>query len=95
VAVPWRTEIIRRVSETEQEIIYMDLGKIACGQAPDCYLQPEDLVRVGTDQRAIFDAVFRNAFRATYGLGSVYDMNFADFYPWAARSSPIVGVSSR
>jgi polysaccharide export outer membrane protein len=94
VAVPWRTEIIRRVSETEQEIVYMDLGKISRGEAPDLYLQPEDQVRVGTDQGAIFNAVFRNAFRATYGLGSVYDMNFADFYPWASRSLPIIGASA-
>ena len=93
VAVPWRTEIMRRVSETEEEIIYMDLGKISRGEAPDCYLQPEDQIRVGTDQGAIFNAVLRNAFRATYGLGSVYDMNFADFYPWATRALPIMGVS--
>jgi hypothetical protein len=31
----------------------------------------------------------RNAFRATYGLGFVYDMNFADFYPWTDTIRPI------
>ena len=82
VAVPWRTEVIRRNSETEEDIIYVDLSKIARGDAPDFYLQPEDLIRVGTDQGAIFNAVLRNAFRATYGLGGVYDTNFAEFYPW-------------
>ena len=84
VAVPWRTELVRRVSEGEEDIIYVDLGKISRGEAPDFYLQPEDHIRVGTDQGAVFNAVIRNAFRATYGLGFVYDMNFADFYPWTA-----------
>jgi len=89
VAVPWRTELVRRVSETEEEIIYVDLGKISRGEAPDFYIQPEDQIRVGTDQGAVFNAVLRNAFRATYGLGFVYDMNFADFYPWTDDVSPI------
>jgi len=82
VAVPWRTEVVRRISETEEEIIYVDVAKIARGESPDFYVQPEDLIRVGTDQGAIFNAVLRNAFRATYGLGAVYDTNFANFYPW-------------
>jgi len=89
VAVPWRTELVRRISETEEEIIYVDLGKISRGEAPDFYVQPEDQIRVGTDQGAIYNAVLRNAFRATYGLGFVYDMNFADFYPWTDRVRPI------
>ena len=89
VAVPWRTEVVRRISEGEEEIIYVDLNKIARGEVPDFYLHPEDLVRIGTDQGAIFNAVLRNAFRATYGLGAVYDTNFADFYPWAAATHAI------
>ena len=86
VAVPWRTEVVRRISEGEEEIIYVDINKIARGEVPDFYLHPEDLVRIGTDQGAIFNAVLRNAFRATYGLGAVYDTNFADFYPWTAAA---------
>ena len=89
VAVPWRTEIVRRISESEQEIIYVDLGKISRGQAPDFYVQPEDQIRVGTDHGAVYNAVLRNAFRATYGLGFVYDMNYADFYPWTDYINPI------
>jgi polysaccharide biosynthesis/export protein len=89
VAVPWRTEVVRRLSESEEEIFYVDLYKIARGEVPDFYLQPEDLVRVGTDQSAIFSAVLRNAFRATYGVGGVYDMNFADFYPWTKGIHPL------
>ena len=89
VAVPWRTEVVRRLSETEEEIIYVDLAKIARGEVPDFYLHPDDIVRVGTDEGAIFNAVLRNAFRATYGFGSVYDMNFADFYPWSNAAHAI------
>jgi protein involved in polysaccharide export with SLBB domain len=91
VAVPWRTEVIRRISETEEEIIYVDLSQIARGEVPDFYVQPEDLVRVGTDQGAIYNAVNRNAYRATYGVGAVYDTNFADFYPWSLARKAIMG----
>jgi len=89
VAVPWRTELVRRISETEEEIIYVDLGKVSRGEAPDFYIKPEDQIRVGTDQGAVYNAVLRNAFRATYGLGFVYDMNYADFYPWTDNIQPI------
>jgi len=89
VAVPWRTELVRRISEEEEEIIYVDLGKVSRGEAPDFYIQPEDQIRVGTDQGAVYNAVLRNAFRATYGLGFVYDMNYADFYPWTDYVNPI------
>jgi protein involved in polysaccharide export with SLBB domain len=91
VAVPWRTEVVRRISETEEDIIYVDISQVARGEVPDFYVQPEDLIRVGTDQGAVFNAVNRNAYRATYGWGSVYDMNFGDFYPWSVGRYPIVG----
>jgi len=90
VAVPWRTEVVRRIAETEEEIIYVDLIQVARGEVPDFYVQPEDLIRVGTDQGAIYNAVIRNAFRATYGAGFVYDMNFADFYPWSFARHPLL-----
>jgi len=89
IAVPWRTELVRRISETEEEIIYVDLGKVSRGEAPDFYVRPEDQIRVGTDQGAVYNAVLRNAFRATYGLGFVYDMNYADFYPWTDYVNPL------
>jgi len=89
IAVPWRTEVVRRVTEEEEEIIYVDLSKVARGEVPDFYVKPEDVIRIGTDWGAIHNAVIRNAFRATYGAGAVYDMNFADFYPWAGDISPI------
>ncbi|MGB6918018.1 MAG: SLBB domain-containing protein, partial [Phycisphaerae bacterium] len=89
IAVPWRTEVVRRVTEEEEEIIYVDLSKVARGEVPDFYVKPEDIIRVGTDWGAIHNAVIRNAFRATYGAGFVYDMNFADFYPWTDAIQPI------
>jgi protein involved in polysaccharide export with SLBB domain len=91
VAVPWRTEVVRRISETEEEIIYADLSLVARGEVPDFYVQPEDIIRVGTDQGAIYNAVNRNAYRATYGVGAVYDTNFADFYPWSLARKAIIG----
>jgi len=91
VAIPKRTELVRRVSENEEEIIYVDLEKIAKGEAPDFFLQPDDLIRVGTDQGAIWMAVLRNAFRATYGFGLVYDQNFADIYPFRGDIQPLFG----
>ena len=93
VAVPWRTEVVRRISETEEEIIYVDISLVARGEVPDFYVQPEDLIRVGTDQGAIYNAVNRNAYRATYGFGAVYDTNFADFYPWSLLRKGILGAA--
>lgn len=94
LAVPRRTELTRRIDDRQEEIIYVDLDKIARGLAPDFFLQPDDLIRVGTDQGAIFLAVLRNAFRGTYGFGSVYDTNFADFYPFRGNTKPLFGGPS-
>jgi protein involved in polysaccharide export with SLBB domain len=91
VAVPQRTELVRRVSEDAEEIIYVDLAKIARGEAPDFFLQPNDLIRVGSDQIAIYLAVLRNSFRATWGFGLVYDQNFADIYPFRGGIHPLFG----
>jgi protein involved in polysaccharide export with SLBB domain len=88
---PERVEVVRRINEGAEEIIYIDLAKIAKGEAPDLYLQPNDYINVGTDQIMIFLAVLRNAFRATYGFGMVYDQNFADIYPWKGGIHPLFG----
>ena len=89
LAIPKRGMLTRRVAKDKEEIIYFDLAKIANGEAPDFFLQPNDLIRVGTDQGAIILAVLRNAFRATYGFGMVYDQNFADIYPWKGDIHPL------
>jgi len=91
VAIPKRGEVVRRVGENEEEIIYFDLAKIAKGESPDFFLQPDDYINIGTDQGAIWMAVLRNAFRATYGFGLVYDQNFADIYPFRGDIQPLFG----
>ncbi len=56
----------------------VDLDRIARGEQPDIFIKPNDLINVGTDATARWRAVLRNAFRAAYGFGFVYDRNFAD-----------------
>lgn len=77
VAVPARTEIIRRVGPNQQVFVRVDLERIAAGMEPDVYIKPYDIIRVGTNAGAPFLASMRNAFRFTYGFGFLYDRNFA------------------
>ncbi|MBN2559657.1 MAG: polysaccharide biosynthesis/export family protein [Phycisphaerae bacterium] len=85
LAWPARADLIRRVSEDEEQIIQLDLDAIFAGEAPDFYLRPSDIVNVGTNPAAVFFAVLRNAFRFSYGMGFVYDRNFADSDTFQAR----------
>ena len=78
LAWPKRCEIIRRIGRKKEEIVMVDLDKIASGEQPDFFIKPNDLIRVGTHATARWRAILRNAFRATYGFGFVYDRNFAD-----------------
>jgi hypothetical protein len=56
----------------------VDLEKIAKGLQPDFFIKPYDYINVGTHGTSRWLAVLRNAFRATYGFGLIYDRNFAD-----------------
>lgn len=85
LAWPARADLIRRVTEDEEQIIQLDLDKIFAGEAPDFYLKPNDMVNVGTTPAAMFFAVLRNAFRFTYGMGFVYDRNFGDADTFQAK----------
>ena len=76
VAVPWRTEIIRR-SGDKQIFATINLDKIAQGLAPDIYLRPDDRINVGTQAWAPFLAALRGGFRITYGFGFLYDRNYS------------------
>lgn len=76
VAIPARTEIIRRVGNS-QLFVRIDLDRISAGLEPDIYLKPNDQVMVGTNMGAPFLAAARNAFRLTYGFGFIYDRNYA------------------
>ena len=78
LAWPSRADLVRRLSEDEEQIIQLDLDAIFAGDAPDFYLKPSDVVNVGTTVPAYFFAVLRNSFRFTYGAGFVYDRNFGD-----------------
>jgi protein involved in polysaccharide export with SLBB domain len=76
LAVPSRTDVIRRVGDSEV-FVRVDLGKIYAGRQPDLYLKPNDVVVVGTDWYPPFLAAIRGAFRFTYGFGFIYDRNYA------------------
>jgi len=78
LAWPKRCEVIRRIGKDREEIVMVDLDKIAAGEEPDFFIKPNDLINVGTHPTSRWRAVLRNAFRATYGFGFVYDRNFAD-----------------
>jgi protein involved in polysaccharide export with SLBB domain len=78
LAAPKRVEVTRRIGAKREEIVLVDLDRIASGEQPDFFVKPNDLINVGTDATSRWRAVLRNAFRATYGFGFVYDRNFAD-----------------
>ncbi len=78
LAWPKRCEVIRRIGKDKEEIVMVDMDKIASGEQPDFFIKPNDLINVGTHSTSRWRAVLRNAFRATYGFGFVYDRNFAD-----------------
>jgi protein involved in polysaccharide export with SLBB domain len=82
LAWPKKCEVVRRIGREKEEIVMVDLDKIANGEQPDFFIKPHDLINVGTHPTARWRAVLRNAFRATYGFGFVYDRNFAyrDYY---------------
>jgi polysaccharide export outer membrane protein len=78
LAWPRRCEVTRRIGKNKEETVMVDLDKIASGEQPDFFIKPLDLINVGTHPTARWRAVLRNAFRATYGFGFVYDRNFSD-----------------
>lgn len=78
LAWPKKCEVIRRVGEKKEEIVMVDLEKIANGTQPDFFIKPNDVINVGTHGISRYLAVLRNAFRATYGFGFIYDRNFSD-----------------
>jgi protein involved in polysaccharide export with SLBB domain len=77
LAIPERTDIIRRIGKDQEVFVRVNLAKIFEGEMPDFYLKPDDQVLVGTNMVAPFLAAIRGAFRFTYGFGFLYDRNFA------------------
>jgi polysaccharide export outer membrane protein len=78
LAWPENVEVRRRVDENHEAIVMVNLKKIAEGTQPDFFIKPHDSINIGTHPSARWLAVLRNAFRATYGMGFIYDRNFAD-----------------
>lgn len=83
LAWPKKVEVKRRIGRNStglmQELTVMvDLEKIAKGVQPDFFIKPNDTINVGSHGTSRWLAVLRNAFRATYGFGFVYDRNFAE-----------------
>jgi polysaccharide export outer membrane protein len=81
IAAPQKVEVIRRIDKNkaglmQEETVLVDLNKIAKGLQPDFFIKPYDLINVGTTGTSRWLAVLRNAFRATYGFGFIYDRNF-------------------
>ncbi|MFN4243287.1 MAG: polysaccharide biosynthesis/export family protein [Tepidisphaerales bacterium] len=78
VAIPQRTDIIRRIGSDREVFARVNLDAIFAGKQPDIFLKPDDTVMVGTNFFAPFIAAVRNGFRFSYGFGFFYDRNFWD-----------------
>jgi protein involved in polysaccharide export with SLBB domain len=77
VAIPQRTELIRRIGPSREAFVLVDTNAIFAGYQPDIFLKPNDIVQVGTNVLAPFIAAIRGGFRITYGFGFLYDRNFS------------------
>ncbi len=83
LAYPKTCEVVRRLGGDREQIVMVDLDKIASGEQPDFFIKPNDLINVGTHPTSRWRAALRNAFRAAYGFAFVYDRNFVyadDYY---------------
>jgi len=78
LAWPTRCELTRRISDSRETTIPVNLEMIMAGAAPDMFLKPGDIINVGSHPTAQWIAVIRSSFRTTYGFGFVYDRNLAD-----------------
>ncbi len=76
LANPERIDLVRRTANNQEVTIRLNLAQIFHGTEPDIFLQPDDLINVGSSGIATPLAVIRNGFRFTYGFGFVLDRNF-------------------
>lgn len=76
VAIPERVDLIRRINDTQEATVRLNLRAIFDGTQPDVFLKPNDTVNIGTNFFATPLAVVRNGFRSSYGFGFVLDRNF-------------------
>jgi protein involved in polysaccharide export with SLBB domain len=77
MAYPKHCEITRRIGKDREETVMVDFDKICRGEQPDFFIKPNDLINVGTHPTSVWRYQLQNAFRASYGFGTVYDRNFA------------------
>lgn len=78
LAIPERVDLIRRIDDSQEATIRLNLRAIFNNTQPDFFLKPNDMINVGTNFWAAPLAVVRNGFRTTYGFGFILDRNFAD-----------------
>ncbi len=74
---PNNSILIRRIGRNQEQIMPLKLQDIMSGNEPDLFLKPDDTIAVGSYWAAPFLAVWRNAFRMTYGFGFIYDRNYS------------------
>jgi protein involved in polysaccharide export with SLBB domain len=75
LAIPRRCDLIRRIGNDQEVTVQVNLQKIFDGEQPDIFLKANDVLNIGTDAVAPFLLITRNAYRASYGFGFVYDRN--------------------
>ncbi len=78
LAWPNNSILIRRIGRDQEQIIPLPLGRIFQGTEADVFLKPNDVIVVGSHILAPVLAVWRNAFRMTYGFGFIYDRNYSE-----------------
>ncbi len=78
LGIPERVDLIRRVDETREATVRLNLRAIFEGTEPDLFVKPNDMINVGTNFVAAPLAVMRNGFRMTYGFGFLLDRNFGN-----------------
>lgn len=78
VAIPQRTDVIRRIGTDREVFARVNLDAIFDGKQSDIFLKPDDTIMVGTNFFAPFIAALRNGFRISYGFGFFLDRNFGD-----------------
>jgi protein involved in polysaccharide export with SLBB domain len=87
MAWPENSVLVRRIGQNQEQVIPLDIEEIMRGRDPDLYLKPNDIIAIGTHWSSTFLAVFRNAFRMTYGFGFIYDRNFSSVMQYGTPTS--------
>ena len=79
-AAPENVEVRRRIGANHEEIVMVNLDKIANGTQPDFFIKKDDTINVGTNSVNYWKYVLRNAFTAQYGFSYTYTRSYQDSY---------------